>query len=180
MDLIIDKAWYPDWEFIRELRNSQKQGFINQNEISEQEHYEFMEKNGEHYYIVYSYINNGKDFLNKGFIGVVNDDIRFCVDSKFQNQGIGTFMLEFIKNKYPKAIGKVKKDNQSSIKAFQKAEYIQIKDKLFSEYYFFTTQDNSFNCSECKENILKEEIEDDILICKDCMLSYKYMMDGDE
>lgn len=118
MDLIIDKAFYHDWEFIRELRNSQKQGFIQQHEISDFEHYVYMLEHGEDYYIAE---RNGHQV---GFVGVVNGDIRFAVHSDYQGQSIGTKLLKFIKQRYPYCIGKVKKHNIASNKAFEKANFV--------------------------------------------------------
>lgn len=122
---------YPneEWDFILYLRNTQNQGFINQNQISKEEHYEFMKQHYKDYYIVgfaddYDSRDGGVVWIKYiGFIGVVNNDIRFAIDPEYQGKGYGTILLSFIKEKYPIAIGKVKHDNIASQKAFIKAGY---------------------------------------------------------
>lgn len=123
-NLTIQKVYYKDWDFILWLRNKQKDGFVQQHEISKEEHYEFMTKYGENYYVVGTPLPCDYYFDNcYGFVGVVNNDIRFAVHPDCQNKGIGTFMLKFIKERYPEAIGKVKHDNIASSYAFTKAGF---------------------------------------------------------
>ena len=56
-----------------------------------------------------------------GYVGVIDNDIRFCVEPACQGLGIGTYMLRFVKDKFPDASGKVKVNNTASKKAFEKA-----------------------------------------------------------
>jgi GNAT superfamily N-acetyltransferase len=107
------------WDFILELRNNNKikLGFISQEEIKKAEHHNFMKINNENYYICL-YENTPA-----GFVGIVNNDIRFAVDERFQKKGIGNFLISFIKDKYPNAQAKVKVENQSSLKCFEKNSF---------------------------------------------------------
>lgn len=116
-----------EWNFIRFLRNVVKEGFISQHKISEEEHENFMKKNWNSYFIVWDETRS----LPLGFVGVVDNDIRFAIDPYFQGKGIGTELLEFIREAFPKAIGKVKVDNISSNRAFEKAGYVVEKNEDF-------------------------------------------------
>lgn len=121
MDIFIDKVYYTDWEFIRWLRNLTKDNFIHQHEITKQEHQDFMMKNYQNYYVA---LINPADWTPIGFVGDVGGDIRFAVHPDYQGKKVGTKLLQFIKEKYPFSIGKVKKDNISSNKAFEKAKFV--------------------------------------------------------
>lgn len=127
MELEIKKALYCDWEFIRQLRNEYKQNFINQQDITKQEHHDFMLEYGSHYYIAY--------FESKpvGFVGVKDNDIRFAVHSDYRGKSIGMHMLIYIKNKYPKSFGKVLNENIASNNSFKKAGF-----NLYGKYDKFT------------------------------------------
>jgi GNAT superfamily N-acetyltransferase len=107
------------WNFIHSLRNDKqiKSGFISQEDIPIESHYEYMEKFGEDYYICL----DEEDPV--GFVGVVNGDIRFAVDKKMQNKGIGNFMISYIKKQYPNASAKVKIENIKSLKCFENNGY---------------------------------------------------------
>jgi len=86
-----------------------------------------MAKNWRNYYML---TESCTDFVSeniRGFVGVVSNDIRFCVDRNYQEKGCGTEMLLFTKKFFPNAIGKVKLDNVGSNKAFEKAKYVNFK-----------------------------------------------------
>lgn len=135
MEIEIRKATYLDWEIIRRIRNFQKEGFVDQHDITIKEHHDFMIENHEHYYVA---VQNGNfsfgSYQVLGFVGIKFNtwqldsigDIRFAVHPYWPKQGVGTKMLQFIKEKYPQAVGKVKKNNIASNKAFEKAGYINI------------------------------------------------------
>jgi ribosomal protein S18 acetylase RimI-like enzyme len=129
-------------EYIRQLRNYHSENFANNHYISHFEHSNFMNiKNRENYYVavceheypMFFYAQEKKLFA--GFIGVINDDIRFAVHPLFERKGIGKHMLLFIKDKYPNAVGKVLHHNISSQKLFEKCDYIECKkDEQFIYY----------------------------------------------
>ena len=102
------------WQFVLELRNSVREWFASNDVIPTDEHVQFMRQYAPDYYIA---LVDGKPV---GFVGVVNNDIRFAVLPEYQGKGIGTCMLKFIHEKYPAAIGRIKKENVASRKAFEK------------------------------------------------------------
>ena len=53
-----------------------------------------------------------------GFIGNINNDLRFSVDKSYRRKGIGKFMLKNY-NLNSNAIGKVKLNNTDSRKLFE-------------------------------------------------------------
>ena len=107
------------WDFILNLRNDSeiKKGFVIQDKIEKRDHYEYMNLNNEKYYIC---LENDDPV---GFVGSVNNDIRFAVIKEKQGKGIGNYMIGFIKTKFPKAQAKVKIENISSLKCFKKNGY---------------------------------------------------------
>lgn len=122
-DIVIDQCWFMDWDFILELRNTFSEHFIQQHEISKEEHYEFMKKHQENYFILDVKIKNG-EWKKAGFVGVVYNDIRFAVHPDFQKMGLGTKLLKFIKERYPSATARVKLENNASALTFQKAGFV--------------------------------------------------------
>lgn len=108
------------YEFIRELRNDErvKHAFIQQSIISKEQQIKYMQSHEREYWICLN------DNTPCGFIGVVEGDIRLATHPDFQNQGVGLFMLNFIKEKFGKsAFGKVKISNDPSNFLFIKAGY---------------------------------------------------------
>lgn len=67
--------------------------------------------------------------------------ISFSIAKEYRGKGFGTMLLRLIKEKYSSKIliGKVKKDNIASIKAFQNAGYY-IREEL--DMYIFYSKDN--------------------------------------
>lgn len=99
------------WDFVRRLRN-ENQGFINSVKISVYQQLLYMLKNCDYYNICLCGITP------VGFIGNINNDLRFSVHKSFRKKGIGKFML----NNYHidnNAIGKVKINNTDSRKLFE-------------------------------------------------------------
>jgi len=114
MDLVAITEEY--YEFVRLLRNSQP-GFLTPNvNITPAQQVKYMNKNHTNYNICLLY---GEPV---GYIGVLENDIRFCTHPDAQSKGIGTFMLEEIIKIHPNATGRILKDNLPSQKAFNKAK----------------------------------------------------------
>ena len=104
------------WEFIRFLRNNPKTrtGFIQQHEIHQSEHYAYMSTNWWKFRICLL------DGVPAGYVRVDKRDIAVCVHPEFQRNGIGSFMIRFIKKHNPTAFAKIKLDNAASINLFEK------------------------------------------------------------
>jgi len=103
------------WEFVRKLRldKNNLNGFIKNDYITKKEQTSYMKRYSKNYKICLL------DSLPVGFVGEINQDIRVCVDHKFKNMGIGTFMIkEFVKSN-KNVYAKIKTDNKSSIKLFE-------------------------------------------------------------
>ena len=92
-------------------------GFINQQEITLEEHNNFMQKHEKNYYVC---LYNGYPC---GFVGVVDEDVRVCTDPAVQKKGVGQFMLKELKKLYPNAVAKIKKTNTASIALFKKSDF---------------------------------------------------------
>lgn len=117
------------YNFIRILRNdpSNQVGFLEKVNISESEQKKYMDSHGNCYYICLI------DNVPCGYVGVVNNDIRVCVDEKYKNKGIGYFMISEIIKIYPEATAKILKTNINSLLLFKKSGYkiIDEDDKMF-------------------------------------------------
>ncbi len=112
-----EKNSWIHWEAIRLLRNHEEvqSGFITEANITRSKQSKYMRKHGENFFVA---------LYNEhviGYVGVVDDDIRFCVDPSYQGLGVGTFLLERIKDFFPNAKGRVKKSNFASISCFNKS-----------------------------------------------------------
>ena len=98
------------WGFILDLRNDPrvKKGFIQQQEISKEDHSVYMESFGDSFYIC----------LDKdepiGYIGVINRDIRVATHPDYQGNGVASFMVKEVMKIYPDAFAKVKIENEAS------------------------------------------------------------------
>lgn len=133
------KAEWSDIEFIRETRNDplNREGFINQN-ITKEEHECYMKKHLDKYYICDVKIKN--KWFPTGWIGI-HEDIRLCVHFAHHNQGIGSYMLKQLqkheKEQFSNTFAKVKVDNISSQKLFEKMGF---EKKYFM--YEFSNEEN--------------------------------------
>ena len=114
MDLVLITPDY--YEFVRELRMhpETKSGFLEEATITPEQQIKYMKRHQYNYYICLLY---GSPV---GYIGVIDNDIRFCTDPDFQSMGVGSFMLSKIRKLYPDATGKILKENRSSQRAFDK------------------------------------------------------------
>jgi len=110
------------WEFVRNLRNNSqvKQGFVQQDHITELEHIAYMQVHHKGYYICLA------DDRPAGFVGaagVANNDIRVATHPDFQKMGIAFFMISELMQLHPAAFAKVKVDNKASLKLFEKCGF---------------------------------------------------------
>lgn len=105
-------------EFIRVLRNSSeyRDVFINNTFITPEMQRNYMREHGKDYYVCINKTTKEK----LGYIGIVDNDIRLAIRLEYKRQGIGTFMLDFIKTKYPDFQVKIRKSNIESQKFFDK------------------------------------------------------------
>lgn len=103
------------WEFVRLLRMDKRviDGFIKTEYITEEMQKKYMKKNS--FFFRIALMSNEP----VGFVGVIDDDIRICTHPDHQNKGIGKFMVENIKNIWPKAFAKVKINNKKSLRLFE-------------------------------------------------------------
>lgn len=123
-----DKKYY---EFIRVLRTHKEnsKGFIDQVEISENQQNIYMSKYGKNYYIAL------ENDVPVGWVGVVDNDIRICVDPLHKNKGIGRFMLNELMYRHPTAHAKVLLDNKASQNLFLSCQFIEYdRDDRFIYY----------------------------------------------
>jgi GNAT superfamily N-acetyltransferase len=114
MDLVLITPEF--YEFVRLLRMhpETKSGFLEEAAITPKQQIKYMERHQYNYYICLLY---GSPV---GYIGVIDNDIRFCTDPDFQGMGVGSFMLSKIQKLYPDATGRILKKNIPSQKAFDK------------------------------------------------------------
>lgn len=113
MELIRCEEKY--WEDIRKLRNMDgvRQGFIQQKEITPEQHKEYMKKNS-----IFFYVCIDKDqFL--GYTGVIDRDIRVATHPNHQKKGVASFMINEIMKIYPDAFAKIKIENEASLRLFE-------------------------------------------------------------
>lgn len=103
------------WESIRQLRNMDgvRQGFIQQQEITPEQHRGYMKKNNKFFYICV----DKNEFL--GYTGVIDRDIRVATHPKHQKKGVASFMINEIMKIHPDAFAKVKIDNEVSLSLFE-------------------------------------------------------------
>ena len=112
MELV--KCYKKYWPFIYSLRKEVKEGFINQDDFSLEEHESFMSKNHKNYQICLMF-----GCVPAGFIGAIEGDIRVAVSPFFQNQGVGKFMLNTFLEDNKKIQAKVKIENEASLRLFE-------------------------------------------------------------
>ena len=119
MTLILTKNEKKYWDFIRALRSNKsvENGFIDKVQISKKEQEIYMNKYNDNYYVCLN------EQIPCGYIGEINGDIRLCTSPEFQGIGVGTFMIKELTKIKKNIFAKIKVENISSIKAFEKAGY---------------------------------------------------------
>jgi GNAT superfamily N-acetyltransferase len=107
------------WEFIRRLRNMEgvREGFIQQEEITEIEHAAYMLEYNNNFWLCLV------EDVPAGFVGVIENDIRVATHPDFQGMGIGSFMINQAMDVHPQAIAKVKIQNDHSLKLFERCGF---------------------------------------------------------
>lgn len=133
------------WNFIGELRADEKvqYGFVEQlTKFNEENQKAYMEKYANCYWILIesygsSYHNESTRITPLGFIGVVNNDIRLCVEPLAQCCGFGKCMVDELKkvSDLSNAIAKTKHDNIASQKVFLACGFTQFNEDENFKYY---------------------------------------------
>tara|TARA_R110002020_G_scaffold366278_1_gene578364 strand:- start:3833 stop:4267 length:435 start_codon:yes stop_codon:yes gene_type:complete len=100
------------WDSILKIRNDNRAGFGNTEIIDQDTHYAFLTKYSNSYYVCVE----GSEVL--GFIGHLEDDIRVATNKKFQNKGLGKFMVKEFMKLHPNCFAKIKTGNIHSLKLF--------------------------------------------------------------
>lgn len=119
------------YEVIRNLRTdpNNTSGFLEQVQITPEQQIKYMEKYEKNYWVCLL------DESPVGFVGVVDLDIRFAVDPKFKNKGIGTFMINELMKTNKNATSKVLLDNTPSQRIFEKCGFTLYKKDDKFKYY---------------------------------------------
>ena len=79
----------------------------------------YMKEFGDNFIVAIHNVRNGNDrFL--GYARCIDGDIGICVHPELQSKGIASMLLEELLKRYPDAHARVKKDNESSKKLFEK------------------------------------------------------------
>lgn len=114
------------WEFVRKLRNDPlaRANSMNSAEITQEEHHEYMQQNGQQYYICLV-----EDGLPAGYVRVDSSDyISVAVSPEHRRRGIGKLMVHFVVEKY-KGKGKnlyatIRVSNEASINLFKSCGFM--------------------------------------------------------
>jgi RimJ/RimL family protein N-acetyltransferase len=117
MELVQNKYVY--WDFIRKLRNLDgvREGFIEQEIISEEDHESYMKENSSFFYICLD------KSIPIGYIGIIENDIRVATHPDYQGKGVASFMVNEIMKINKNAVAKVKIDNIPSLKLFERCGF---------------------------------------------------------
>lgn len=169
---------------ILEIRNLTREGFVSQETITKEEHYAFMDKYSKDYFVLGYEMSCGCIDEVVGFVGVVDGDIRFALRPEYQGHGLGKKLLNFIKEKYPDAIGKVKLNNSASSFAFTKAGFqVWFADDQF--IYYTSKNIGSLSSTELHKlynkylmrcfycSTVSTSCKDGIAVCKKCLSTHE-------
>jgi len=108
------------WNFIRELRNDSRvqNGFVDKlPEITEEQQSEYMKKYNDIFYVCV------EGDLPVGYIRHLEGDIGVCTHPDYWGRGIGSFMIDELTKLHPNCFAKIKLDNKTSIRAFEKVGF---------------------------------------------------------
>jgi len=126
-----------DWDLIMSLRNQfyLDSFFVQEKPLTKDEHYQYM-KNQLKNPNFHQWIALIQDDV-VGYVRILESEINILVIKEYQNQGIGTEMLQQLeieakKLNIKKLIGEVRIDNLNSKQLFQKNKYI-LKSNLFEK-----------------------------------------------
>ncbi len=126
-----------DWDYILTLRNNKKfrNNFYDQHDISKKEHYDYLENQKSNPNFFNWIICYGK--TDVGYIRILDNDVGIIVEEKFHNMNIGSNALQLLEITakslgLTKLVGRVKSENKSSKKIFQKNNY-ELKMGLFEK-----------------------------------------------
>lgn len=115
------------WEQIRQIRNHElnKKGFIQQHEITPEEHDSHMKSHGACYYVCLEDNVQGYGSTTRvlGYCGVIDNDIRVAVAPSEHGKGVGTFMINELMKRHPHSFAKVKLENAASLALFEKCGF---------------------------------------------------------
>ena len=101
------------WDFVMELRNGLREGFVCQDLIKKEDHYKYMKKNFNHYYICL------ENETPVGWAGSIDKDIRVATHPNHQKKGIGKFLINELMSRHPDSFAKIKINNEASQKLFK-------------------------------------------------------------
>jgi GNAT superfamily N-acetyltransferase len=103
------------YEFIRLLRLNPlvAYGFVQQTDITPEQHREYMSQYKGCYYI------GLVDGIPAGYVGAVGDDIRVATLPEYQRIGLGSFMVRELIKRHPKVYARIKIDNNISMAFFK-------------------------------------------------------------
>lgn len=116
------------YELIRELRTNPKNihGFVERVEITPEQQVRYMIEHGKEYQICLL------GDVPVGFVGVVNEDIRFAVHPDYHNKGIGKFMISKLILENQNVSAKVMHNNIASRRVFESCGFkLHKEDKDF-------------------------------------------------
>ncbi len=113
--------WWSKIAELRCLREVQK-GFITRlwDFIPFHSQAPHMKQHGDQYIVAVTSAENIEDQQFLGYARCIDNDIGICVFPEFQGRGIASMLLEELLKRHPDAIARVKVDNESSKKLFER------------------------------------------------------------
>ena len=129
MNLKLANVEEKHWDYIMELRNEFFQKYFDkQNEpLIKSQHYAYMKKQTENQNF-HQWIATTNNNSLVGYVRILDFDINIMVNTKFQNKGFGTIILQLVEEKarklgLQKLEAKVLTNNSSSKKIFEKNNF---------------------------------------------------------
>jgi RimJ/RimL family protein N-acetyltransferase len=150
LDLIENEPRF--WNAIGELRADPRvqHGFVEQvKSFDSEKQKKYMEKYAQCYWVLVLSIGICYEKTHEhleviGFVGIVDNDIRICVDPFAHGHGFGKFMLEQLKAKINlnDAVARVKLDNEPSHILFLSCGFEQVSEDENFKYYKLQSKGN--------------------------------------